>query len=133
VQDRAEFVFIPNATLTRLQGEWSAVRMVRDGQEMPGKMLATALRSAIQNEVKITFAGQLMMQALVRIDESTDPMRVDYYNLCGSSNGLVQQGILRWFGNEVCFCMAAPGRDRPSDFTFPPGSGAMLSQWRPKT
>ena len=132
-QDCAGFEFIPCATLARLQGEWSAVKMVRDGQEMPAGMLATALRSAMQNEVKITFGGQLVLHALVRIDESTDPIFIDYYNLCGSAKATVQQGILGWLGNEVWFSMAAPGQDRPIDFTAPSGSGWMFSQWRPKS
>jgi len=127
--DPAGFEFIESTTLARLQGDWSAVKMVRDGQELPTMMLATALRSARQNEVKITFGGQLMMHALIRIDESSDPIGIDYYNLCGAK-GTVQQGILRWFGNEVCFCTAAPSDNRPTDFVAPSGSGRMLSQWR---
>jgi hypothetical protein len=109
------------------------VKMIRDGQEMPAAMGATARRSATQNEVKITFGGQLMMHALVRIQESTHPIGVDYYNLCASGKGTVQKGIMEWVGDEVCFNMAPSGQDRPDDFTSSPGSGRMFSQWRPKS
>ena len=44
-------------------------------------MLATGCRSAKDNEVKISFGGQVMIHALVRIDERTDPIQVDYFNL----------------------------------------------------
>jgi uncharacterized protein (TIGR03067 family) len=133
VDDSAAFAFACSETLARLQGDWSAVRMVRDGNELPAPMLATALRSAARNEVKITFAGQLMLHALIRIDESTTPVRVDYYNLCGSTKGTIQEGILSWVGDEVCFNISAPGHNRPTDFTAPSGSERTLSHWRLKS
>src|SRR5262245_30259648 len=73
-QDRAGFEFIESATLARLQGEWTAVKLVLNGQELPPMMLATGLRSATENQVKVTFGGQLMVHALVRIDERTEPI-----------------------------------------------------------
>src|SRR5436305_1738420 len=67
-EDRAGFAFEDCATLRRLQGEWTPVRIVRDGQELPAGMLAAGLRAAAQNQVKITFGGKVMIHALVRID-----------------------------------------------------------------
>ena len=72
-----------------------------------------------------------MIHALIRLDESTDPIQVDYFNLDGVSKGAIQHGLMKWIGDEACFCMAAPGIPRPSDFTCDPGSGRTLSQWRP--
>jgi uncharacterized protein (TIGR03067 family) len=132
VQDRAEFEFVECPTLTRLQGQWTAVKIVRDGQELPSMMLRTGLRSATKNEIKISFGGQTMIHALVRLDEKTDPIHVDYYNLGGPCKGLIQHGLLKWVGEEACFCMAAPGHPRPGDFTCSPGSERTLSQWRLK-
>jgi uncharacterized protein (TIGR03067 family) len=126
------FDFMPSPTLTRLQGEWSAVKIVLDGRDLPKAMLATGHRSATQHEVKITFAGQLMIHAQVRIDEGADPLRVDYYNLSGPAKGTIQHGIMSWSGDDACFNMAPAGRPRPEDFTCPEGSGRTLSQWRLK-
>jgi uncharacterized protein (TIGR03067 family) len=125
------FVFVENSTLTRLQGEWSAVKMVRDGQQLPQTMLSTGLRSATKNEIKISFGGQTMIYALVRLDEDANPMHVDYYNLVGTK-GSTQLGIMQWIGEEACFCMAAPGQPRPTDFTCTSGRRRTLSQWRAK-
>jgi len=58
---------------------------------------------------------------------------VDYYNLAGAAKGTVQQGIMTWTGADACFCMAAPGQPRPTDFECPAGSGRTYSRWRPKT
>jgi uncharacterized protein (TIGR03067 family) len=95
-------------------------------------MLATGLRSAKENEVKVTFGGQLMIHALVRIDDSADPIQIDYYSLCGPTKGTIQHGIMQWAGDDACFNMAAAGQSRPSDFGCPAGGGRVLSHWRPK-
>lgn len=126
------FDYVESPLMTRLQGDWAAVRIVRDGHELPAMMLGTGLRKASRNEWKISFGGQLMIQALVRLDESTDPVSVDYYNTCGTAAGTLQLGIMKWMGNDACFCMASPGQPRPCDFNCPPGSGRTLSQWRLK-
>jgi uncharacterized protein (TIGR03067 family) len=131
-QDSAGFEFIESPTLTKLQGQWTAVKIVRDGQELPAMMLRTGLRSATKNQLTISFGGRTLIEALIRIDESTDPIHVDYYNTDGMSKGAIQEGIFQWIGGEACFCMAAPGQPRPGDFTSAPGSGRTLSQWRAK-
>jgi uncharacterized protein (TIGR03067 family) len=129
----AAFEYVESATLTKLQGEWSAVKIVRDGQEVPATMLTTGHRSATKNEVKITFGGQMIIHALVRIDENTEPIHVDYYSVCGSIKGMSQLGIMKWIGKDACFNTALPGQPRPEDFTAPAGSGRVLSQWRKKS
>jgi uncharacterized protein (TIGR03067 family) len=131
--DSTEFSYLECPTLTRLQGEWAAVQLVLDGNELPSMMLPTGLRTATQNQVKVTFGGQLMVDALVRIDERADPIYIDYFNRCGQAKGQVQLGIIQWIGQEACIIMAAPGHPRPTDFACPAGSGCTLSRWRLKT
>jgi uncharacterized protein (TIGR03067 family) len=126
------FDFIPSKTLTRLQGDWTCERLVRDGQEFPPAMRSTGRRTAADNDLKIFFGGQLIIHALVRIDEDHDPVHVDYCNVGGMAKGAVQHGIMRWLDDVACFCMAAPGQPRPNDFECPAGSGRTLSHWRKK-
>jgi uncharacterized protein (TIGR03067 family) len=128
--DAADFAYMPSPTLTRLQGEWSAVKVVHNGQAIPSSMCPTGRRTATNNELKVYFGGQLMIHALVRINEHTNPIEVDYYNLAGPAKGALQHGILQWLNDDACFCMAAPGAPRPADFTCPAGSGHTFSQWR---
>jgi hypothetical protein len=61
--DSAAFEFVDSPTLARLQGQWVAVKTVRDGKDLPPAMLATGLRVATKNEVRISFAGQLIAHA----------------------------------------------------------------------
>lgn len=124
------FEAVKSPTLAKLQGEWGAVRMVRDGQELPAAMLRTARRSADGNEVTISVGGRVAIHALVRLDERSRPVAIDYYNLEGPAKGLVQRGLFRWEGEEACFCIAPPDAPRPEAFEAPRGSGRSLSQWR---
>ena len=128
--ERAGFAYVPSPLLTQLQGEWKAVEIVRDGQKLPGFMARFATRSATKNEVRIVVGGQLMIHALVKFDPAEDPIAVDYYNLGGMAKDTIQHGILRWIEGDACFCMAAPGQPRPSDFTAPPGTGRTYSRWK---
>jgi len=130
--NQAAFGYTPSETLTRLQGEWSTQELKRDGMKMPAAAMKTGRRVARENDIKIYFGGQLMIHALVRLNEATQPIEIDYFNLAGMSKGAVQLGIMEWRGEEVCFCMAAPGQPRPTDFTCDAGSGRTQSQWRPK-
>ena len=130
--DRTGFDFVDSPTITKLQGQWSAVKIVRDGQELPAMMLRTGLRTAVKNELKISFGGQTMIDALVRITEGPEPLHVDYCNVGGACPGTMQHGLMQWRGDEACFCMAAPGQPRPDDFTCAPGSQRTFSQWRRK-
>jgi hypothetical protein len=95
-------------------------------------MLAGGSRSMSGNELKIAFGGQVMVHALVRIEEGPEPMAVDYLEL-GGCGGKVQKGILKWMDDGPCFCMAPAGEPRPSEFESKAGSGRTLSRWRPRT
>lgn len=130
---RADFGFMPSETLARLQGEWIATGMVHDGRALPAAMLRGARRVAKDNELRVTVGGQLMVHALTRIDATTVPIHVDYLHLGGAGQGRSQLGIIEWRdGGEIAVCMAPVGGQRPTDFTAPPGSGRMLTMWRPK-
>jgi uncharacterized protein (TIGR03067 family) len=128
--DPREFEYVPSPALARLQGEWKAEKLVRNGEPLPPTILATARRSAKDNRIRITVGGQLIIEALVRIDDAADPIRIDYYHLGGMTKGVIQHGIMEWRGETACFCMGAPGQPRPADFECPAGSSRTLSHWR---
>jgi len=121
--------------LRRLEGEWAAVAMVRDGEVMRADWLPFGSRIGMGNETKVVFGGQVMLHAKVRIhenDERATPLAIDYLNLTGAQKGRVSLGIIEWVGEEVRFLIASPGQPRPSDFDGPFGKGQTLSQWRRK-
>lgn len=130
-EDPAAFDVEMTPLLRRLEGEWVPVHLVADGKVMPDQWLTFGSRTAIGNEVKVVFGGQVMVHARVRVDERTTPIAVDYLNLHGAKAGTVSRGIMEWAGDEVRFLMAAPGRPRPAGFGVALDKGT-LSQWRRK-
>lgn len=130
VPDPAAFAFRASETLSGLEGDWAAVEIVRDGNALPAFMLKTGSRAAKGNHLRISFGGQVIIDALVRIDESASPVHVDYCNTGGAAAGTLQCGIFEWRGAEACFCMGAPGGARPTEFSSAPGSGRTLSRWK---
>jgi len=128
--DAAGFDGAETPALRRLEGEWKALELIRDGQKMQDDWLAYGTRTNTGNETKIVFGGQTMLHAKMRIDETAKPMAVDYLNLAGAQKGRVSLGILEWAGDEVSFNTAAAGKPRPTGFASTKGSGWILTRWR---
>lgn len=127
--DESAFEVEMTPILERLQGDWVPVELAFNGRALPDSMLSMGSRQATGNETKVVFGGQTMVHAKVRIDETQNPIAVDYLNL-GGKKRTVTLGIMEWAGEEVRFCMASPGAGRPADFSCEPGSGRTLSRWR---
>lgn len=123
----ADFEVALTPLYERLQGDWSATELVTDGKPMPTHFLDNGSRIMTGNELKVVFAGQTIIHAKVRIDETTTPIAVDYYNLLGKQKGSVTYGIMEWAGDEPRFLMAPAGFPRPNDFSESKGT---LSRWR---
>ena len=118
--------------LRRLQGEWVPTDLVTAGQALKPDLLAYGSRTFTGAETKVVFGGQTMVHAKVRINEAVSPIEVDYLNLAGSTRGSISLGLMQWDGDEVVFCLGAPGAPRASDFTCAKGSGRTLSRWKRK-
>jgi len=129
-EDAAAFAVEMTPMLRRLEGEWSAVELIRDGEAMPDTWLSFGSRATTGNETKVVFGGQVMVHAKVRLDERATPIAVDYLNLGGGQKGRVSLGILEWIGDEVRFLIASPGLPRPENFSATAGKGLTLSRWR---
>lgn len=125
------FDYRPDPVLARLEGEWRAVELVMNGMPLPPAMLAMARRFGTRNEVRVAMGEQVMLEARLRIDAEANPLAIDYWQTCADAGTALQLGVMQWIGDDVQFCMAPPGQSRPADFACPPGSGRILSRWRP--
>jgi uncharacterized protein (TIGR03067 family) len=116
--------------LSGLEGEWSMVSGVANGQAMPKQMVQSGRRVAKDGETTITMGGRLYFKAKFSIDPSQKPKAMDYNMTEGPTKGKTHLGIYELDGDTVRFCFAAPGRDRPTDFTAKSGSQRTLSVWK---
>jgi uncharacterized protein (TIGR03067 family) len=115
--------------MTLLEGQWSMSRGEADGQAMPKEMVMTAKRVAKDGETSITIGGQTYFKAKYTIDPTKKPKTIDYMMTEGVTKGKTQLGIYELTGDTVKFCFAAPGKERPTEFTAKEGSQCTLSVW----
>jgi uncharacterized protein (TIGR03067 family) len=93
-------------------------------------MVITAKRVAKNGETSITIGGQPYFKAKYTIDPTKKPKTIDYMMTEGFTKGKTQLGIYELTGDTVKFCFAAPGKDRPTEFTAKEGSQYTLSVWK---
>jgi len=116
--------------LERLQGEWTMVSGEIQGEEMPEAIRSTARRVAKENETTVTVSGQLFMKAKFKLDPNKKPKTIDYEMTGGPTEGEKQLGIYEIDADQVKFCFASPGKDRPTEFKTAAGDGRTLSVWK---
>jgi uncharacterized protein (TIGR03067 family) len=115
--------------MTRLAGEWSMVSGEADGQAMPKELVKTGKRVAQDGETTILIGGQVYFKAKFSIDPAKKPKAIDYVMTEGLTKGKTHLGIYELDGDTVKFCFAAPGKERPTEFTAKEGSQRTLSVW----
>ncbi|HEY1757034.1 MAG TPA: TIGR03067 domain-containing protein [Bryobacteraceae bacterium] len=128
-----DFANVLTPTMEKLQGEWAPVELITSGTPMEKIYLPFGSRTQSGVETKVVFGGQTMVHAKVRFNEAAMPVEADYLNLAGRGKGSFSLGLFRWDGDEAVFCMAAPGKARPSDFSCDKGSGRIFSRWKRKS
>ena len=65
-----------------------------------------------------------------KVDPAKKPKTIDIIMKDGPMKDTTMLGIYELDGDTVKFCFAAPGKDRPSDFTAKEGSQRTLSVWK---
>jgi uncharacterized protein (TIGR03067 family) len=116
--------------MAQLEGEWSMVSGQANGAAMPEAFVNSGKRVATDGETTITFGGQVNFKAKFSIDPTKKPKAIDYTMTEGPTKGRTHLGIYELDGDTVRFCFAAPGADRPTDFTAEEGSRRTLSVWK---
>jgi uncharacterized protein (TIGR03067 family) len=116
--------------MTLLEGEWSMVSGEASGMSMPKEMVKEGKRVAKDGETTITFNGRVNFKAKFTIDPTKKPKTIDYLMTEGPTKGKTHLGIYELDKDTVKFCFAAPGKERPTDFTGKEGSQQTFSIWK---
>jgi len=116
--------------MAKLDGEWSMVSGNASGQSLPEEAVKSGKRVCKDGETAITISGKVFFKAKVTIDPNKKPKAIDYEMTEGPTKGKTHLGIYELDGDTVKFCFAAPGKDRPTDFTAKEGSERTLSVWK---
>jgi uncharacterized protein (TIGR03067 family) len=116
--------------MAKLEGEWSMVSGKANGTAMPDDLVKSGKRTAKDGETAVSVGGAVYFKAKFTVDPTKKPKAIDYTMTEGPTKGKTQLGIYELDGDTVKFCFAAPGKDRPTDFTADAGSQRTLSVWK---
>jgi uncharacterized protein (TIGR03067 family) len=120
----------PSGPATEFEGEWQMLSGVMDGKEMDATAVQWVKRVTRGNRTIVAAGPQTMLNVEFTFDHAASPPSIDYLNLHGPSKGKRQKGIYRFEGDVLTVCTAAPGGDRPREFSSARGEGRTLTVWK---
>jgi uncharacterized protein (TIGR03067 family) len=111
--------------LVRLQGVWSRVSALVDGKERPADELRKQQITIVEDTYTLTVNGTLRRGQVI-LDPCARPRTIDFLSTEGPNKGKVLKGIYEIEGDTFTYCIALPGKDRPTALGSQPGSGHLL-------
>src|SRR5262249_27610118 len=106
------------------QGTWKAVSVKVDGKMMPDAFLQTLVDPCVIKDAKWTrhhSGGKVGHRGSYTIDPTKSPKTINFLITEGVGKGQTQLGIYEITGDTVKICFAAPGKQRPNDFSCKQG------------
>jgi uncharacterized protein (TIGR03067 family) len=121
---------LPPNPAPELEGEWSMLSCVQNGEPLPKAWTKYGKRTAAGNLITVTMNGQVMLKVRFTVDRAKQPNAIDYIIAAGPSAGQRQYGIYTLEGETLTTSIAALGNPRPADFTAAAGDGRLVTSWR---
>ncbi|HUY92158.1 MAG TPA: TIGR03067 domain-containing protein [Pirellulales bacterium] len=112
----------------RFFGEWQVVSLEIDGNQVKEEDVKkfTVVNGA-DGTWNIAIDGSIMVQGSSEIDPTKQPKTVDLTVTEGASKGETILGIYEFGEDTRKVCFAQTGKERPSEFAAPAGSGRFLA------
>jgi uncharacterized protein (TIGR03067 family) len=111
--------------LDALQGKWSVVSLTRDGTVEP--ISKDAVRVITGGNYTMKLHPLLTIKGKYEIDPTTSPKNMETVASTGPNKDKRLLGIYELDGDSLKICYAAPGKDRPTEFSSKAGSGWILT------
>jgi len=116
--------------LKLLEGEWKMVSGTLDGLPLDQQVVQQTKRVTRGNETTVYMGPQVYMNATFSVDPEATPKSIDYVHTQGPMKGQTQLGIDEVERDTLKISFAAPGQERPTDFTSKPGDGRTVTVWK---
>jgi uncharacterized protein (TIGR03067 family) len=111
----------------QIEGTWRVVTLVVDGNN---SMEADARKLTVVNGSDGTWSlrseGQEVSKGTSTVDPTKKPKTIDLTPTEGDGNGKQHLGIYELGEKTRTLCFAAPGKERPTEFSSTPGSDHIL-------
>jgi uncharacterized protein (TIGR03067 family) len=112
----------------KMLGDWAAVSMVADGAKSSDDEAQSLFRTVKGNSYTMFLFNKPLARYTFTLDASKTPKTIDVVRE-GVAPGKPLVGIYQLDGERWTICFAAPGKERPKDFTSTEGSGQVLTVW----
>jgi uncharacterized protein (TIGR03067 family) len=111
--------------LEKFTGSWAATAVTVDGKELPAERVK-AVRLEVKGNQYTYTAGKEVIKGTHKLDPGKKPKAIDAMRATGEGKGETLKGIYELDDDTFKVCFAAPGKDRPTEFSAKEGSGRRL-------
>ena len=112
-----------------IEGTWKLIGGEQNGEDEPQEDLARS-SLVIQGDHHTVNIGDAVLEGTHELDTTQSPMTIDAQDTAGPFEGMSLKGIFKVDGDELTVCFAAPGEDRPDEFTTKTGKATLMHVWR---
>lgn len=114
------------------QGTWVMMKVVIDGKVLvnlkePPKDEPVSILTYDGDKWVLKLGDKELSSGTSRVNATKKPKQIDITYESGPNNGKTVLGIYELNGDEYMVCVAAPGMERPTDFSSKEGGGQTLT------
>jgi len=118
--------------LERLQGDWAAVSMTRDGQKVPDDDAQSLFRNVKGDQYTVFLFKKAIGKGSFKLDATAKPKAIDFLPASAPAKSQPLLGIDEFDGDTWKVCYAPSGKEWPKEFAAKEGSGHTLAVWEPE-
>ena len=112
-----------------LEGTWIMIKGEQDGQEIPADELKQCKLEIAGNQHTVTWADAVL-KGSHELDTTPTPMTIDATDTAGPFEGMSLKGIFTLVNDVFTVCFAAPGEQRPTEFTTQDSKAIIMHVWK---
>jgi uncharacterized protein (TIGR03067 family) len=114
--------------LQRMQGDWAAEAMVRDGQRLPDEDVQAYFRTVKGDTYSVFRFTKAAGKGTMKVDATKTPKAIDFTPDGGKTPPIA--AIYALDGDTLTICLAQPGKPRPTKLAAEADSGNTLWVWK---
>jgi uncharacterized protein (TIGR03067 family) len=114
--------------LERMQGDWAAESMMRDGQKFPDEDAQAYFRTVKGDTYTVFRFSKVSGKGTMKLDATKNPKTIDVTPDGGKIQPMA--GIYSLEGDILTLCTGQPGKPRPTKLASEPDSGITLAVWK---
>jgi uncharacterized protein (TIGR03067 family) len=116
--------------LETFQGNWQMVSAVQDGKPLPPEEVKQFKLTIQTNKFVLRKDSVVISEGTFTLDPTRKPKEIDETATVGPNKGKTFLAIYEVEGERHRICFAAPGQERPTEFSSTAGSGHLLQVWK---